>query len=85
MRITAGILVIILGYFGSGWLAESLGLVDGPFSFWFVVGPVLALCLLCSILTFMARYWKLCFVLAILFGGIIPAFLIYQSKRDWEH
>lgn len=83
MRKTAGVLVPILGYFGAGFLLEELGLVDGPFSFWFVLGPILVLCILCSIFTFMAMYWKLCLVLAILFGGIIPAFLIYQSRSDW--
>jgi len=75
----------ILGYFTAGFLAEELGLVDGPFSFWFVVGPMLALSILCSVFTFMARYWKFCLIGAILFGGIIPAFLIYQSRGEWEH
>lgn len=84
MRIVAGVLVLILGYFSSGFTAEELGLVDGPFSFWFVMGPWLALSVLCSVFTFMAKYWKLCLVLAFLFGGIIPAFLIYQSRSDWE-
>lgn len=84
MRKTAGVLVIILGYFTAGLVADTLGLVDGPFSFWFVVGPMLALSILCSIFTFQARYWKLCLILAILFGGVIPAFLIYQSRGDWE-
>lgn len=85
MRKTAGVLVLILGAVTISAIgAEYLGLGDDPLSSWLWFALMWAPSILCSIFTFQARYWKLCLILAILFGGIIPAFLIYQSRSDWQ-
>lgn len=86
MRKTAGVLVLILGAVTVSALgAEYLDLGDDTLSSWLWFALLWAPSIICSIFTFRARYWKLCLILAILFGGIIPAFLIYQSRSDWKH
>ncbi len=85
MRKTAGVLVLILGAVTASALgAEYLGLGDDTLSSWLGFALLWAPSIICSIFTFQARYWKLCLILAILFGGVIPAFFIYRSRGDWE-
>ena len=77
MRKTAGVPIPILGYFSTGFMLEELGLVDGPFSFWFILGPVLALSVLCSVFTFMAKSWSWGVLLA---SSVIREFAYYTTR-----
>ena len=84
MRKTAGVLVIILGavsaWFSVLFVGFSIGLGIYTIWFWFLLWIPL---IVCSVFIFKAKFWVACFIMSVLFGGIIPAIFIILAKKDW--